>query len=86
MAQGKAKPKERQIGKKVIEKKPLIDPRYKNTVWTAVIVLVLLIFFVINNTRSVPDQGPYPPSFNPASTAKPDTAVDKKLMLDTVNK
>ena len=86
MAQIKAKPKERQIGKKTIEKKPLINPKYKNTFWTAVIVVILLIFFIVNNTRSVPEQGPYPPSYNPASPAKPDTAIDKKLMMDTINK
>jgi len=86
MAQGKAKPKERQIGKKTIEKKPLINPKYKNTFWTAVIVLILVIFFIVNNTRSVPEQGPYPPSYNPASTVKPDTAIDKRLQMETGNK
>jgi hypothetical protein len=82
MAQGKTKPKERQIGKKTVEKKPLINPKYKNTFWTGVIVIILFIFLIINNTRSVPDQGPYPPSYNPSSTVKPDSAVDKKLMLE----
>jgi hypothetical protein len=82
MAQGKAKPKDRQIGKKTVEKKPLINPKYKNTFWTGVFVLILFIFLIINNTRSVPEQGPYPPSYNPSSTVKPDSAVDKKLMLE----
>lgn len=72
MAQKKTiKPKERQIGKKQApSKKPLIDPRYKNTFWTAVIILVLLVFFIINNTRDIPESGPYPPGFNPDSAKK----------------
>jgi len=71
MAQKKNKQKPRQIGKTtVVQKKPLIDPRYKNTVWTVVIIIVLLIFFIINNTRSVPEHGPYPPGFNPQEAQK----------------
>ena len=86
MAQGKMRPKERQIGKKTVEKKTLINPKYKNTIWTAVIVLILLIFFIVNNTRSVPDQGPYPPSYTPGSSVKADTVVDKKLNMNTESK
>lgn len=71
MAQKSIKNKPRQIGKtKVAEKKPLIDPRYKNTIWTIVIVVILLIFLIINNTRPVPDHGPYPPGFNPQTAEK----------------
>jgi len=83
MAQKRSKPKERQIGKKQVERKPLIDPRYKNTFWTLVIILVLVIFFIINNTRSVPSQGPYPPTYNSAAQPKPDTAIDPRLQMDT---
>lgn len=82
----KAKPKERKIGKKAIEKKPLINPKYKNTFWTVVILIILLIFFIVNNTRSVADQGPYPPDYNPSTAAKPDTAIDKKLMMNFEHK
>ena len=67
MTQKKVKPKERQIGKKIPEKKYLIDPRYKNTVWTIIILIILIIFFIINNTREVPERGPYPPAYNPNS-------------------
>ncbi len=71
MAQKKYKPKNRQIGKiKVPEKKPLINPRYKNTIWTIIIIVILVIFFIINNTKPVPDRGPYPPGFNPGSAEK----------------
>ncbi len=86
MAQKKNKPKERQIGKKSIERKPLINPKYKNTFWTIVILIILLIFFIVNNTRSVPKEGPYPPDYNSASRNKVDTAVDPRLQMDTKNK
>lgn len=66
MAQKRIKPKERQIGKKVPEKKHLIDPRYKNTFWTGVVLVILLIFFIVNNTRETPARGPYPPGYNPS--------------------
>ncbi len=66
MAKKKQKNKQRQIGKKKVEKKPLIDPKYKNTFWTVLILVILLIFFIVNNTRDVPEQGPYPPGYKPA--------------------
>jgi len=66
MAKKKQKNKQRQIGKKTVEKKPLINPKYKNTFWTVLILIILLIFFIVNNTRDVPEQGPYPPGYNPA--------------------
>ncbi|MCG6913641.1 hypothetical protein LJE86_06960 [bacterium BMS3Abin03] len=66
MAKNNKKNKPRQIGRTKIEKKPLIDPKYKNTFWTIVILVILTIFFIINNTRDVPDEGPYPPGYHPA--------------------
>lgn len=65
MAKKKVKTKERQIGKKSKQKKPLIDPRYKNAFWTTLILIILLIFFIINNTRKETERGPYPPNYNP---------------------
>jgi hypothetical protein len=64
MAQKNIKKRERQIGKTKIEKKHLIDPRYKNAFWTTVILIILLIFFIVNNTRKEPERGPYPPNYN----------------------
>jgi uncharacterized integral membrane protein len=57
--------KERKIGKQVVEKKPLIDPKVKNTIWTVITIIVLLVFFIINNTRTEPEEGPYPPNYSP---------------------
>jgi hypothetical protein len=46
------------------QKKPWIDPRYKSFVNTIIFILVLLIFFIVNNTRKEPESGPYPPYYN----------------------
>lgn len=37
--------------------------KHKNTFWTIVILIILAIFFIINNTRKVPERGPYPPNY-----------------------
>ncbi len=50
--------------KKAPEKKPLIDPKYKNPVSTAIIIIILVIFFIVNNTRKEPQSGPYPPYYS----------------------
>jgi hypothetical protein len=55
--------KERKIGKQSVEKKPMLDPKLKSRIWTAVIIITLLIFFIINNTRTEPEEGPYPPNY-----------------------
>jgi uncharacterized integral membrane protein len=60
--------RERKIGKQVIEKKPLIDPKVKNTIWTVITIIVLLVFFIINNTRTEPEEGPYPPNYTSAKS------------------
>lgn len=58
------KPRQREIGRTKFEKKHLIDPRYKNLFWTLVFLAVLLVFFIINNTRETPASGPYPPGYD----------------------
>ncbi|MGE5400280.1 MAG: TlpA disulfide reductase family protein [Ignavibacteriales bacterium] len=61
------KPKERKIGTKQPEKKPLIDPKYKNLIYTVVILVVIAVFFIVNNSRKEPEQGPYPPNYKGVS-------------------
>lgn len=72
MATKNNKVKDRQIGKKsnTVEKKHLIDPRYKNPVYTAIMLIVLLIFFIVNNTRKTPEHGPYPYGYSADSAKK----------------
>jgi len=61
--------RERKIGKQVIEKKPRIDPKLKNTIWTVITIIVLLVFFIINNTKTEPEEGPYPPNYTPSQVS-----------------
>ncbi len=57
--------RDRKIGKQVIEKKPRMDPKLKSTIWTVFTIIVLLIFFIVNNTRTEPEEGPYPQNYIP---------------------
>lgn len=66
MAKYNNKNRERKIGKQVAQKKPLIDPKLKNTIWTVITIIILLVFFIINNTKTEPEEGPYPPNYTPA--------------------
>ena len=68
MAKNKQTNKHRQLGKTKVEKKPLIDPKYKNTFWTVLFLIILVIFFIVNNTKTEPEHGAYPPGYKPAGT------------------
>lgn len=59
----KNKKQERKIGARQPEKQPLINPRYKNVIYTGLFLAVVLVFFIINNTQSEPEQGAYPPNY-----------------------
>jgi hypothetical protein len=83
MAQQKNKPRDRQIGKQPAEKKHLIDPKYKNTFWTIVTLVILLIFFIVNNTRETPESGPYPPGYQGTTHDAPKTEVDPAVDVKT---
>lgn len=61
--------RERKIGKQVIDKKPGMDPKLKSTIWTVITIITLAVFFIINNTRTEPEEGPYPPNYNPAQNS-----------------
>lgn len=60
------------IGKQVVKptvKEPDFYDKHKSTIWTTIVLIILTIFFIINNTRKVPDQGPYPPNYTKGNTA-----------------
>lgn len=78
--------KDNSAGKKSEQKKHLIDPKYKNTFWTAVTVIVLLIFFIINNTKSEPEKGSYPPNYSSPKNSIPKSIVDSRISLITSSK
>lgn len=61
------KPKDRKIGTKQQAKKPLIDPKYKNLIFTGILILIIAIFFIVNNSRNEPSEGPYPPNYKGAA-------------------
>lgn len=88
--QKKTSKKEKPVFKKNEVKRHLINPRYKNTVWTIIFFIVLTIFFIVNNTKSVPDRGPYPPNYNSAKGEIKSQPVDPRVDLikkssDTLN-
>lgn len=58
----------KQAGKTEIKKDPDFYHKHKSTIWTVIIVVVLTIFFIINNTREVPAEGSYPPNYNQGNT------------------
>ena len=84
--QKKANLKDKPIGKKPEQKKHLIDPRYKNTFWTIVITVVLTIFFIVNNTKSVQVRGPYPPNYNSAKGTIQQAIIDSRIGFIIPNK
>ncbi|HLG33030.1 MAG TPA: hypothetical protein VI362_08295 [Ignavibacteriaceae bacterium] len=65
MASKQNNKKQSPIGKQKIEKKSSVNPKHKNTVWTAIVLAILLVLFIINNTREIPEEGPYPPNHIP---------------------
>jgi len=44
--------------------------KHKSTIWTIVVLIVLTFFFIVNNTRKVPEEGPYPPNYIKGNTAE----------------
>ena len=57
------KNRDRKIGSHQVEKKSWMHPKHRSTIWTIAIILILLIFFIVNNTRKEPEEGPFPPNF-----------------------
>jgi peroxiredoxin len=85
MSQNFNKPRDRKIGTKQPEKKTLIDPRYKNLVYTIITIVVIAVFFVINNSRSEPEQGPYPPGYNEKSEAVSQEIIAPEFILTSTD-
>lgn len=64
--------KNRQIGKKKVDTafNPYNNKKFRSFVYSVLFILALIIFFIVNNTRSVPEKGPYPPNYNADSARK----------------
>ncbi|MCU0364483.1 MAG: hypothetical protein MUE93_02285 [Ignavibacteriaceae bacterium] len=56
-------------GGKQQEKEPDFYTKHKSSIWTVIVLIVLTIFFIINNTRKVPDAGAYPPNYLKGNSA-----------------
>ena len=59
----------KQAGKQQVEKEPDFYQKHKSTIWTILVLVLLAVFFIINNTKKIPDQGPYPPNYLKGNTA-----------------
>jgi len=52
------------------EKKQDFFHKHKSTIWTIIVLAILTFFFILNNTRKVPDEGPYPPNYLKGSSTQ----------------
>lgn len=68
MAKKQKSIKPKPIGKKQVDKQPDFYHKHKNTVWTIIVLVVLTIFFIVNNTRKIPEHGSYPPNYLPENS------------------
>ena len=67
---GSASPIGKQADKQKLEKKSDFYHKHKSTIWTVIVLIVLAIFFVVNNTRKIPEQGSYPPNYKSANSSE----------------
>jgi hypothetical protein len=58
--------KEKKIGSTVITKRSFWSyKKNRSRVYTLIFLLVMLYFFIVNNTKDEPKEGPYPPGYVP---------------------
>ena len=70
---GSASPIGKQADKQKLEKKSDFYHKHKSTIWTVIVLIVLAIFFIVNNTRKIPEQGSYPPNYNGVNSSEKTT-------------
>ncbi|MCF8261898.1 MAG: TlpA family protein disulfide reductase [Melioribacteraceae bacterium] len=68
--------------KKQEEIKPALTPKQKNYIYTGIFFAVVAILFIVNNTRSEPESGPYPPNYKSASS---NTSMAPEFTLKTTD-
>ena len=66
---GSSSPIGKQAGKQHEESKPEFYHKHKSTIWTIIVLILLAIFFIVNNTRKIPEHGAYPPNYNGANSS-----------------
>jgi hypothetical protein len=58
--------KEKKIGTTIVSKRSFWSyKKNRSRVYTLIILLVMLYFFIVNNTKYEPKEGPYPPGYIP---------------------
>lgn len=55
---------------KINETKSGLSKKQRSWIYTGFFIGVILLLFVVNNTGSEPEQGPYPPNYVPSSQTK----------------
>jgi hypothetical protein len=64
----KTQNKEKKIGNTVIRKRTFWSyKKNRSRVYTLIFIIIMLYFFIVNNTRDEPKEGPYPPGYVPRS-------------------
>lgn len=47
----------------------LQNPKHRSYLYTGLFLAAVVFFFIVNNTNGEPEEGPYPPNYNTASSA-----------------
>lgn len=56
----------------------LKNPKNRSYLYTGLFMVAVIFFFIINNTNGEPEEGPYPPNYNTASSADQVSLSDYK--------
>ncbi len=64
---------------KIDDKKAGLTKKQRSWIYSGFFVGLILLLFVVNNTGSEPEQGPYPPNYQPAGQSKSVIAPDFTL-------
>jgi hypothetical protein len=61
--------KQQKLGSTVITKKSFWSYRKnRSRVYTLIFLLIMIYFYIINNSKVEPEEGPYPPGYNPSQS------------------
>ncbi len=52
------------------EKKQGLTKKQRGRIYTAAFLVLIAIFFIVNNSEKEPERGPYPPHYKPASASQ----------------
>jgi len=58
-------------------KNETLSQRAKSFIYSTITIIVILGFFIVNNSAEEPEKGPYPPGYNPENSSAIETEVMK---------